>query len=117
MSRLASKLRALSLAAALAVPLAGVRGLCFMSFEAPGTAPSRHECCRSGLKLARPNCCTAVTWEQAPARAVARSSLEMAAAAFVWSIAPIGSTATRPASPTHPGPHVHDPPEHIVLRV
>ena len=117
MRPLALKLRALSLAVALALPLAGVRGLCFMSFESPGTAPSEHECCKTGLKLARPNCCMAVTWEQAPARTASRPSAEMSTAAFVWSLAPIDSTMTCQVSTARPSQHEHDPPEHSVLRI
>ena len=111
------KLRALSLAVALTMPLAGVRGLCFMSFQLPGTAPSEHECCKTGLKLARPNCCMAVTWEQAPARAASRVSSEMTIAAFVWPIVAIDSTMTCQLSTTDPSQHEHDPPEHVVLRI
>jgi hypothetical protein len=116
MSPLALKLRALSLAVALAVPLSGVRGLCFMSFQLPGTSPTEHECCKSGLKLARPNCCMAVTWEQSPARSASRLSAEMMTA-VVSSIAEIDSTMTPQVSAAHPSPHEHDPPAHIVLRI
>ena len=116
MRRLAFKLRAFSLAAALAMPLAGVRGLCFMSSELPGAAGSEHECCKTGLKLARPNCCMAVTWEQASARTPFRPSVEMTTP-LLWTLTHIDSTVTGQQPVACPRPHEHDPPEHTVLRV
>ena len=116
MRQLALKLRALTVALALALPLAGMRGVCFMSSDLPGTALSEHDCCKTGLKLARPNCCAAVIWEQAAARTASRSFVDTPAA-FVWTLAPIDSSMTGelPADPQRQ--HEHDPPEHIVLRI
>jgi hypothetical protein len=112
----ALKLRAFSLAVALAVPLTGMRGLCFMSSDLPGTARSEHECCKAGLKLARSNCCMAVTYEQAPARTASRLSMDLPTA-FVWTLAPIDSTMTGQQPACRPSPREHDPPEHTVLRI
>jgi hypothetical protein len=111
------KLRVLSLAVALTTPLAGVRGLCFMSFELPGATPAEHECCKTGMKLARPNCCMAVTGEQAPARTASRISSEMTTTVFVWPIIVIDSTMTCPLPTTDTSQHEHDPPERMVLRI
>jgi hypothetical protein len=116
MRQLALNLRVLSLAVALTVPLAGVRGLCFMSSELPGMARSEHECCKTGLKLARPNCCTAVSWEQAPARTDPRPSVYLTAA-FVWTLAHLDSAMTGQLRAARLSQHEHDPPEHIVLRI
>jgi len=114
MKQLALKLRAFSLTVALAMPLAGVRGLCFMSSELPGT--SEHECCKTGQKLARPNCCIVVTWEQASARAASRPSVALSVA-FVWTLADIDSTMMGQPPAARPSQHEHDPPAHIVLRI
>ena len=116
MRQLALKLRAFSLVIALAVPLTGMRGLCFRSLDLPGEAGPEHECCRAGLKLARPNCCVVVTCEQAPARTASRLSVDLPAA-FVWTLAHIDSTMTSQQSAGLPSPHEHDPPEHTVLRI
>jgi len=110
------KLRAFSLAVALAVPLTGMRGLCFMNSELTGTAASEHDCCKTGLKLAPPNCCMAVTSEQAPARTASRLSLDLPAA-FVWTLAHVDSTMTSQQPAGRPSLREHDPPEHTVLRI
>jgi hypothetical protein len=117
MRQLALKLRALTVALALAIPLAGMRGVCFMSSGPSGTPRSEHECCKTGLKLAPPNCCIAVTWEQAAARTASRPLFATPAAFIIWALAPIDSSMTgeRPVDP--PRQHEHDPPEHIVLRI
>lgn len=116
MRQLALKLRAFSLVIALAMPLTGMRGLCFMSFDLPGTAGPEHECCRAGLKLTRPNCCVVVTYAQAPARTASRLSVDLPAA-FVWTLACIDSTMTSQLPAGRPSPHEHDPPENTVLRI
>jgi hypothetical protein len=116
MRQLALKLRACSLVVVLALPLAGMRGVCFMSSELPGAARSEHECCKTGLKLARPNCCMAVSWEQAPARTASRPSVDMTAV-FVWTLADVDSTITGPRPADRPRQHEHDPPDHVVLRI
>jgi hypothetical protein len=116
MKQLALRLRALIIAVALALPLAGMRGVCFMGSELPGTARSEHDCCKTGLRLAPPNCCIAVTWEQAAARTASRLSVD-APAAFVWTFAPVDSSMTGERPPDPPRQHEHDPPEHIVLRI
>jgi hypothetical protein len=114
MRQFALRLRAFSFALALAMPLAGVRGLCFMSSGLPGT--SEHECCKTGQKLAPPNCCIVVTWEQASARTASRPSLAVSAAS-VWTLALTDSPMTGPPPAAPPRPHEHDPPAHIVLRI
>jgi len=116
MTQLAVKLRACSLVIALVLPLAGMRGVCFMSSKLPDAARSEHDCCKTGLKLARPNCCMAVSWEQAPARTAPRSSVDITAVS-VWALAQIDSTMTRSRPTDRPRKHDHGAPEHIVLRI
>jgi len=116
MRQLASKLRVFSVAVAVVMPLAGVRGLCFMSSELPGTAGSEHECCKTGRKLVPPNCCVAVTWEQAPARTASRMSVDMAAP-VAFTLTRIDPTTTGRPPAARPERHEHDPPERIVLRI
>src|SRR5437867_11946757 len=116
MRQLALKLRAFSLVIALALPLTGMRGLCFMNFDLPGTAGCEHECCKAGLKPARPNCCVVVTCEQASARTASRLSADLATA-FSWTPAPIDSTMAVLHPAGRSSPRERDPPEHTVLRI